>query len=382
MMKKIARKIHLCVGMVSAVPVFIVCLTGALYVFKDEAEDLAQPWRFTEPSAAPVLLPSTVMKQAEKAIEGGTVHALTYGEPADALRVDGTDSQGNFFSLWLNPYDGTVQKAVRADERSFDFFRFLMDGHRRLWLPRAIGRPVVGTCVLLFALALVTGLALWWPRSWNRQAFRRLFGVKRKAGSRRLVFDLHQVVGMYAALVLLLLAGTGLVWSFEWYSKGLYRLTGGKELKPYKLPQSKLPAPAGNASFPVDELYRRVRAASPEAKEFYFVIPREPGDVCRVSVVHRRDSYYRTDNLFFDRYTLEELPGEGPYAGRYREASFPDRIRRMNLEIHDGRIGGLPGKILVFLAALTGASLPVTGWILWARKRTGRKANKGRTANV
>ena len=44
----------------------------------------------------------------------------------------------------------------------------------------------------------------------------------------------------------------------------------------------------------------------------------------------------------------------------------------MNLEIHDGRIWGLPGKIIMFLASLTGASLPVTGFIIWYRKRRKR----------
>lgn len=367
-MKKTARKIHLWIGMLSAIPVFIVCLTGALYVFKDEVEDLTQPWRFTEPSGKPVLLPSAVLELSGKVMEGGTVHALTYGEPSDALRVDGTDDAGTFFSLWLNPYEGSVQKVIRASDGSFDFFRFLMDGHRRLWLPRAIGSPIVGISVLLFMMALITGLILWWPGFWSRKTFRRLFGVKRNAGSHRLIFDLHQVVGMYAALILLLTAATGLVWSFKWYSEGVYRLTGGKDLKAYRLPKSSFPPVAGDVP-DVDVLYRRLRAAEPAAKEFYFVIPRKTDDVYRVSVVHRRDSYYRTDNLFFDRYTLEELEGEGPYAGRYREAPFPDRVRRMNLEIHDGRIGGLPGKSIVFLAALVGASLPVTGWVLWRKKK-------------
>ena len=75
---------------------------------------------------------------------------------------------------------------------------------------------------------------------------------------------------------------------------------------------------------------------------------------------------------FLYRYTLVSLKGAGPYAGKYTEASPADKFRRMNLEIHDGRIWGLPGKIIMFLASLTGASLPVTGFIIWYRKRCKR----------
>lgn len=40
MQKKIFRRRHLWLGILSAIPVFMVCLTGAFYVFKDEVEDL------------------------------------------------------------------------------------------------------------------------------------------------------------------------------------------------------------------------------------------------------------------------------------------------------------------------------------------------------
>ena len=371
MIKKIARKLHLWLGLFSAIPVCIVCLTGSLYVFKNEIEDIAEPWRFVKISSGPAIHPSEAITLVNQTLPGFTVGALTYGEPTDALRVDCSGKENVFASVWLNPYTGEVQKIVHPGDDTSGFFRFLLDGHRRLWLPVEIGRPIVGSCALLFAVALLTGIILWWPKIWTRNAFRRLFRVKWDAGKRRLTFDLHNVIGFYFAFILLTMAGTGLVWSFRWYSEGLYKLTGGKELKAYKLPNSNPPLTSSEV-FPVDKLYAHLRKAEPEAKEFYIVIPQKETDVCRVSIVHKRDSYYRTDNLFFDRYTLAELKGEGPYAGRYREASAPDRLRRMNLEIHDGRIAGLPGKVLVFLAGLVGASLPVTGWMMWWRKRSAR----------
>lgn len=373
--KQICIRLHKWLGLISGGVVCIICLTGAMYAFKDEMEAAAEPWRFVQPLDKAVLPPSEILHRVEMVAEGFRPSAVTYGGAADAIRVDLSGSEGRQASVWVDPYRGEIRKIIRKEARDFDFFRFILDGHRSLWLPPALGKPLVGSCVLVFMVVLATGLVIWWPKVWTRDRLRRLFRIKRDGGSRRLIFDLHVVLGMYAALVLLFLAATGLVWSFGWYSRGVYRLTGGKELKAYKLPVSDTTT-AGRRSeavFPFDRLYDRLRQEEPEATEFYFVIPERPEDVARVSIVHKPRSYYRTDNRFFDRYTLQELDGEGPYAGRYREAPLPDRIRRMNLDLHDGRIAGWPGKWLVCLAAWTGATLPPTGYLIWWNKRKSKR---------
>jgi len=64
-----------------------------------------------------------------------------------------------------------------------------------------------------------------------------------------------------------------------------------------------------------------------------------------------------------------ELPATGTYAGAFRDASVPDKIKRMNYDIHVGAVLGLPGKILAFFASLIAASLPVTGFYIWWGRR-------------
>ena len=48
--------------------------------------------------------------------------------------------------------------------------------------------------------------------------------------------------------------------------------------------------------------------------------------VYRVSVDRERQSYYRTDNLYYDPASLTELTGQGPWAGRYQKASAADKL--------------------------------------------------------
>lgn len=55
--KKIVGKIHLWLGLSSGLVVFIVAVTGCIYAFQEEIQDMTQPYRFVEPENAPVLPP-------------------------------------------------------------------------------------------------------------------------------------------------------------------------------------------------------------------------------------------------------------------------------------------------------------------------------------
>lgn len=375
--RKISAKLHLWLGLLSGIIVFIVCITGCMYAFKDEINDISQPWKFTPSRQTSILLPTQVLDIANNEIGNTNPTAITYGESFDAVFVDYYTPKVGMSTVYIDQYDGQILKSVVKSFDDFDFFRFILTGHRTLWLPPAVGKPIVGFGILFFAILLITGVVLWWPKKWNKKAIKKNFSFRRNAPLSRLNLDLHNVLGGYAVPILLILSFTGLIWSFTWFSESVYYITsGGKELKPYTLPKSDTLNIATQSTEPLDKLYIQLREEEPDATTFYFALPSNNEGVIRVSVVHKRGSYYKTDNLFFDQYSLKSLEGSGPYAGKYTEASAADKFRRMNLEIHDGRILGLWGKILVFTGGLIGASLPVTGFIIWYRKR--RKRNKKR----
>lgn len=80
------------------------------------------------------------------------------------------------------------------------------------------------------------------------------------------------------------------------------------------------------------------------------------------------------DRYSFDQQTLKEISIKTPFSGKYIEANIPDKIRRMNYDIHVGSVLGLTGKIIAFLASLISASLPITGFIIWwGKQKFGKK---------
>lgn len=86
------------------------------------------------------------------------------------------------------------------------------------------GKVIVGISTLLMVVILVSGLVIWWPRS--RKVLRNRLQVSCTKGWRRFWYDSHVTLGFYSTLFLLVMALTGLTWSFGWYRSFAYGLFG------------------------------------------------------------------------------------------------------------------------------------------------------------
>jgi uncharacterized iron-regulated membrane protein len=374
--KKLAGQLHLWLGLASGLVVFIVSVTGCLYVFRDEISLLTAdaPVR-VHTRNMPYLPPSRLMGLAEKYLPGKQPNGIRL-ERGKALSMN-FFGEGYSYELLLDPYTGKLIKATdyKKREGEFNFFGFVLDGHLNLWLPYKIGRPIVDYSILVFVITLITGLILWWPKKWNKYNREKSFRVKWTATFKRLNYDLHNVLGFYALLVLLVIASTGLVWAFGWFQQSLYWLTSGGRSAPQWINVASDTTFAGTPAVqPADKIWNRLWENNHQMKSIYMGFPRERADAFFVNINPRSGTLYRQDIYYFDRYTLKEIYGGGVYSQkRYAKASVADKINRMNYDLHVGQLLGLPGKILAFFASLISASLPVTGFLVWWGRRKKKK---------
>jgi uncharacterized iron-regulated membrane protein len=88
------------------------------------------------------------------------------------------------------------------------------------------GKVIVGISTLLMVIIILTGVVIWWPKS--LKALKHRVSVKVRMGWHRLFYDLHVAGGIYATLLLLVMALTGLTWSFKWYKDIAYSLIDSK----------------------------------------------------------------------------------------------------------------------------------------------------------
>jgi uncharacterized iron-regulated membrane protein len=367
--KKLIGKLHLWLGLCSGLVVFVVSITGCIYAFQAEIQDLTQPYRYVDVQNKPLLKPSVLKAITEKAVPNKVIHSITYERPGRAAIATIYHYEPSYYYLaYLNPYTGEVLKVKNMDD---DFFRIILDGHFYLWLPDRIGQPVVATATLIFVVLMISGLILWWPK--NKSAAKQRFSVKWNARWRRVNYDLHNVLGFYMTWVVIFIAITGLVWGFQWFSKAYYyTLSGGKTQVEYYEPES--PSLPVASSIPaIDRIYEKVKAETPQALTIEVHPPETAKSTIATATTTDTDVYWKHDYRYFDQYTLQEVSVKHAF-GRLKDLSTADKIFRMNYDIHVGALFGFSGKLLAFFASLIAASLPITGaYIWWGRRKKNAK---------
>ena len=379
--KKVIGKVHLWLGLASGLVVVIVAITGCLYAFQAEIQNLTQPYRFTEAQDKPYLAPSQLKAIAEKALPGKHIHSVLYGSKTSAAEVAFYNFDPEYYYVvYLNPYTGEV---LKAKDMNGGFFRIVLDGHYYLWLPPAVGQPVVAISTLVFVVMMITGLILWWPK--NKSARKQRFSVKWTARWRRVNYDLHNVFGFYMTWVVIFIALTGLVWGFQWFAKAAYWSIGGEKSTMYQEPVSDTLHTATAYQQPVDIIWNRMKPEVPTGGTIEVHFPETPAAAISANINPDAGTYWQTDYRYFDQYSLKEIPAAHIW-GRYKDARTADKVFRMNYDVHTGAILGLPGKLLAFFASLIAASLPVTGFMIWwgrrKKKVPGRKLQVAGVANA
>jgi uncharacterized iron-regulated membrane protein len=369
MFKKINAWLHLWLGLISGIIVFILSVTGCLLVFKQEIRELTSPWMHVQKKSGDAFLPPSALHAVvQEAFPGRTLHSAWYhGENRSVhFTVSGTDSV-----VYVNPYSAEII-AIKDSE---DFLHFIEDGHTSLWLPRAVGIQVVGWATMIFFVLLISGIILWWPKRWNRRSRQQAFTIKWKAGFKRLNYDLHNVLGFYALILAAVFAFTGLIMSFPWFSNAVSWLSGGES-------QRERPAPAvvtSENTVMLDQVNKAWLKGINElgqknTDQIIVSFPDEQAEPIYLCVDMHNGTWR---DIYLDQHTLEETPASQV---RLAETNMAAYIRRINYGLHVGEIGGLPTKVIYFLGCLVCASLPVTGFCVWLNKKRKKKPRQVRVS--
>lgn len=369
--RKIINFLHLWLGLISGLIVFVLCVTACLLVFEKEIRDFTEPYQFVRARHQPFIKPSQiraiVAEQFRKEVSN-----IVYNAPGRSLTatLKSGKKRSRATVLYIDPYTGKVLKITNPDK---DFFKFILTGHYYLWLPTKIGKVIVPVATLVFVFLLVSGMIIWYPK--KRSQIKRSFTIKWKAKWKRLNYDLHNVLGFYAFLILLIFSLTGLVFGFKWFAGTVYWSTsGGKTVKMSHKPQSAIEdGKSVKIILAEDQLFERhiIKFISAHNHVATLYFPERSKGSFMIYFNPDRTTRYLRETKYFDQYTLKplEAAGTGFDAGLYKKAGFGDRLKRMNYDLHLGAILGLPTKILAFLVCILGASLPLTGFYIWLGKQ-------------
>ncbi|WP_343746215.1 PepSY-associated TM helix domain-containing protein [Chitinophaga sp.] len=377
-LKKTILKIHRWLGLASGLVVFILGVTGCIYAFIDELKPVVYRQRmFVEAPAGTQRLPmNVIMDKAQAAI--GRKYKLQLAEvPIGAdrsvsfrtLKVnpDGWTYAAYmeyFYRIYVDPYTG---KVLKIENTKWEFFNTVVNLHINLLLGPRIGGTIVNWSVIIFVVMLISGIVLWWPA--NKAAAKQRFRFKWKESTKwkRKNYDLHNILGFYAMIILLVISITGLVISYRWVSNGVQWIANGG--KPTVLPAPVFSDTTNVNVYSLEKILADAVVKAPEGTTFFVSVPNN--EKAAVSVFARRDGkpLYKATRMQYDQHTGTLLASR-----TFADMGNGERINAMNYDIHVGAALGIPGKILAFLASLIAASLPVTGFYIWWGRRNKKQA--------
>ncbi|GAB3901037.1 PepSY-associated TM helix domain-containing protein [Spirosoma agri] len=360
--KTIISTLHLWLGLSSGLVVFIVALTGSLLVFEEELEPIIYPQfhRVDVPAQAKRLPLDQLVATATTQFPGKKISRIEIEPHADRtviIELQQSKKAKDVLSVALNPYTGQV---VDSRQELAAFYSVVLRLHRYLCLGDT-GKLITGISCSMFLIIMLSGLVLWWP---NRKNSRQRFTVKWGASFKRLNWDLHAVFGFYVLPFVFLIASTGLIWSYKWVNNLLFYAFDGK-------PQSKREAPANPtlAAPKSTTLYEKIYAASnqllPYTGAVTLTVPEK--DSLSITLSKKNDEASISnivDFLYFDART-----GELVKKRLYADETRGFKARRVVFPIHTGSLFGWPTKLIALFVALTAASLPITGFLIWWGKR-------------
>ncbi len=379
-MKVFFRNIHLYLGLAAGLIISIVCLTGAILVFEIELQQKLNPERYFVESidksyfTIDQLVENLKKKNPEAKINGAKVYAdpyrtveISFGtKPKEEKKAQKPDKEskpeareGERKTAFFNKYTGELIEIYSYRD---SFFYTVFSTHRWL-LAGAVGKLIVGISSLLFLFILITGIILWWPKS-NRILKQRL-KLKWNTGFKRLNHDLHVVLGFYAAIFLFVFAFTGLAWSFEWFNKGIYKVTQSEMVAPPVI-QSAVVEEKSNVNF--EKAFSIVYKNSKNAVYYNISKPKDSAGTFSVNVLPVNMYEMQTETYYIDQYTgeiVEKIAFADKNTGQQVRASFKP--------VHTASIFGLPSKIIGLVVCVLGFTFPITGTIMWLNRIRKRK---------
>jgi uncharacterized iron-regulated membrane protein len=376
--------LHRWAGLVTGAIIVVASITGAILVYEPELDRAINPHLWRVPDRVGARLPVSAL--IDIVSDRDPLRRVNSLALEDDPRVAVVAYPGRDLQVFLDPLNGEI---LGARIPSKTLFGRVYGLHSNLLMGK-MGNTVVALSTVVLLIVIVLGVWLWWPqtRAKLKPSLRLHFG----RGWKRANYDLHHVLGFYAAVVLIFLAATGVMIAYPGLTVSLGRLllpdasvvaaqtTSAATITP-AAPVSRQTAGSSTtgARSVVDLAVAHAEREFPGAfrTNIRFPPPRG-GPLTVVKVMSAPSEPRKAHRLTFDADTGELLR-----VARHSDATAAEKANRSIGEIHLGTVYGWPTKAIAFVVSLIAGTLPVTGAIVWFprwRRKRRRKRMRARSA--
>lgn len=371
--RKILNRVHLYSGLVTAIALIVISLTGSVIAFDQELDRLINPNLLTVDQEKGSVSIAKVIENAksiypERALAyiyppsfPGDVYVVRFKSRKPNSEGKSCCSGFNWSEVIVNPYNGNITGYRERNDYEFSklgFMRFMHGLHDNLLL-EDFGKNVVGISAIIWLLTSLIGVYLWWP---GLKKIRMALSIKRNVGSARFVFDIHRSFGMYSLIVMVVIAFSGAYFIYPGYVRPM--LSVFLDMEKVIRPKSK--ANEGVAISP-DSAVNIAKVHFPNSELRTIGLPENSQD--SYSITFRQDGEVNRNRGGKTTVWIDQYSGSTLLVRDGKNLASGEVFLAWQMPLHGGSAFGMPGKLIILISGLVSTIMIVTGIMIWLRKR-------------
>ncbi len=345
--RQLIVKVHGLIGIVIGLLIIVISLTGSAIVFQTELDTwLNQSLFHVIPQAQKVSI-DTILDSVQTAYPKLPLAFIQVPKTPDTSYIINQQlPHEQRWQTFVDPYTGRILGS-RIWERSTIGFMYAV--HHNL-LTGTTGQIIVGIAGLGLLFIAISGMMLW--TGWRKLATG--FKIRWNAPAALLNYDLHNVGGILASVLLVISAATGVA-------------IVGLHLLPLLTPMAEIKALPTQPIIALSQLLKTANAAMPEGKITLIQFSEEEPELL---TIHKKLPTQDTGRFDFSTIVLNRYSGELIATTKVEKAEGIFKFMVTIADLHFGTFGQLPTRILYLGLGLTPIILFLTGLINWRRRRT------------
>ncbi|HLA30276.1 MAG TPA: PepSY domain-containing protein [Pseudomonas sp.] len=370
-------------------------LTGTIYLFKPQLDQLLYPELLQVPVAAQRLSADQQLAVVQQTYPQATINKYLPPVAEDQSAQFVVDNAGQGLNLFVDPYRGTL---LGSQDAQYNLQALVRTMHGDLLLG-TVGDRLIELAAGWGIVLVVSGLYLWWPRGsggagvlWPRLTARgRLFWR-----------DLHAVIGFWASLLLLFMLLTGMTWTGFWGAQfaGAWnhfpaamwdevpqsgKLTGSlndssQQTVAWAVESTPLPASDPHAAHGGQGTKAAPRVAAPISLQQVvdsavargvqpgYSITMPKGETGVYSVALFADDPRHDATLHIDQYSGAVLADV-----RWQDYGLVAKAVETGVVLHEGKLFGLANQLFMLAVCLLVLLSAVSGLLIWWMRRPAGK---------
>ncbi len=370
---------HFYAGIIFAPFLIILAVTGAIYLFKPQIEEVLYQDYYEVTPQGEKIPASQQIEEVRKLYPDAAVTKYRPGESADRSSEISILSNQEALTVFINPYTGESLGELNSEDRIMDkieeFHGELMAG--------TLGDRIVELAACWAIVLIVTGIYLWLPK--KKQSMAGVLFPRLNKGKKTFRRDLHAVPAFWVTAGMLFLIMTGLPWSGFWGTNFQSIATNSGTGYPPSIWVGSAPESTIKTKDIADVPWAAENLDVP-ASEIQGFIPLSIDDVVSIA---DREGVHPSYSIYIPQektgvYTLSAFPPKAQdeitmhidqYTGavladyRYEDYGWVGKMVAWGITLHKGTQFGLMNQIISLLICLGIILVAVSGFYLWLKRK-------------